>query len=47
MARGLLTISGWVYKTGTGDVHIQEDGGSDFAPVGAASAPPTILENSK
>jgi carbonic anhydrase len=33
MARGELTISGWVYDIGKGKVRISEDGGRVFAPV--------------
>ncbi len=34
MARGELTISGWVYEIGTGDVRIWDDGAKGFMPVG-------------
>jgi carbonic anhydrase len=33
MARGELTISGWVYDIGKGEVRISEDGGRVFHPV--------------
>jgi carbonic anhydrase len=33
MARGELTISGWVYDIGKGEVRISEDGGRVFMPV--------------
>ncbi|WP_433968281.1 carbonic anhydrase [Tunturiibacter gelidiferens] len=33
MARQELTISGWVYDIGTGEVRISEDGGRAFVPV--------------
>jgi carbonic anhydrase len=33
MAREELTISGWVYDIGKGEVRISEDGGRVFAPV--------------
>lgn len=33
MARGELTISGWVYDIGTGVVRIAEEGERDFVPV--------------
>ena len=33
MAREELTISGWVYEIGTGEVRISEDGGREFRPV--------------
>jgi carbonic anhydrase len=33
MARGELTISGWVYDIGKGEVRIAEDGGRVFHPV--------------
>jgi len=36
MARGELTISGWVYDIGTGGIRISEDGGLDFHAVAAA-----------
>ena len=35
MARGELTVSGWVYDIGRGEVRISEDGGRVFVPVGA------------
>lgn len=35
MARGELTISGWVYDIGKGEVRISEDGGRVFVPVSA------------
>jgi carbonic anhydrase len=34
IARGDLTLSGWVYEIGTGEVRIVEDGGRRFVPVG-------------
>jgi carbonic anhydrase len=34
MALGNLTISGWIYRIGTGEVDIVEDGTQKFAPVG-------------
>jgi carbonic anhydrase len=33
MARGELTVSGWVYDIGKGEVRISEDGGRLFQPV--------------
>jgi carbonic anhydrase len=33
MAREELTISGWVYDIGKGEVRISEDGGRVFHPV--------------
>ena len=33
MARGELTVSGWVYDIGSGDVRIAEDGQQTFEPV--------------
>ena len=33
MAREELTISGWVYDIGTGEVRISENGGRVFRPV--------------
>lgn len=33
MARGELTISGWVYEIGTGEVRILEEGAKSFVPV--------------
>jgi carbonic anhydrase len=33
MARGDLTISGWIYDIGKGEVRISEDGGRVFVPV--------------
>jgi len=33
MARGELTISGWVYEIGTGEVRIWDDGAKRFVPV--------------
>ncbi len=37
MARGELTISGWVYDIGTGVVRIAEDGQREFVPVTAGA----------
>jgi carbonic anhydrase len=37
MARGELTISGWVYDIGRGEVRISADGGRVFEPVTIAS----------
>jgi carbonic anhydrase len=34
MARGELTISGWIYSIGTGEVSVAEDGEQTFTPVG-------------
>ena len=34
MATGELTISGWVYSIGTGEVRIAEDGQRTFTPIG-------------
>lgn len=34
MAREEMTISGWVYEIGTGEVRIWEDGSKGFVPVG-------------
>lgn len=36
MARGELTISGWAYEIGSGEVRIAEDGGRLFVPVTAS-----------
>jgi carbonic anhydrase len=33
MARGELTLSGWVYDIGTGEVRISENGERTFHPV--------------
>ena len=33
IAKGELTISGWVYDIGAGEVRICEDGGSSFTPL--------------
>lgn len=38
MARGELTVSGWVYDIGSGVVRIAEDGTRDFKPVVAGEA---------
>ncbi len=38
VARGELTISGWVYDIGSGGIHIAEDGSREFTPVAAAKA---------
>ncbi len=35
MARGKLTVSGWIYDIGRGEVRISEDGGRVFLPVSA------------
>ena len=34
MARGELTISGWIYNIGTGGVSVVEDGIQTFTPIG-------------
>lgn len=34
MAKGELTISGWIYSIGTGEVRVAEDGQRTFTPVG-------------
>lgn len=34
MAMGTLTISGWVYNIGTGEVRVAEDGQRTFTPIG-------------
>ena len=33
MAKGELTVSGWVYEIGSGEVRITEDGAQGFVPV--------------
>jgi len=33
MALGELTVSGWVYDIGSGQVRIAEDGQREFTPV--------------
>lgn len=35
MAMGELTVSGWIYNIGTGEVRIAEDGSHTFTPVDA------------
>jgi carbonic anhydrase len=37
MAMGALTLSGWIYAIGTGDVRIAEDGERTFLPVTKAA----------
>jgi carbonic anhydrase len=39
LARNELTISGWVYEIGTGEVRIVEDGQRAFVPVAPQEAP--------
>ena len=39
MAREELTISGWVYEIGTGEVRIWEDGAKEFVPVSRSAQP--------
>lgn len=39
IARGRLSISGWVYDIGRGEVRITEDGGRTFVPVSANADP--------
>ena len=34
MAEGVLTISGWIYNIGSGDVSVVRDGENTFLPVG-------------
>jgi len=36
MAKGELTISGWIYCIGTGEVCVAEDGQRTFTPIGVA-----------
>ena len=36
MAREELTISGWVYEIGTGEVRIWEEAGKGFVPISNA-----------
>ena len=38
MARGVLTVSGWVYDIGSGGIRIAEDGSREFVPVEAENA---------
>ncbi len=38
MARGELTLSGWVYEIGSGEVRVAENGSAEFQPVGTAEA---------
>lgn len=38
MARGELSISGWVYEIGTGEVRVAEEGQREFVPVSEAAA---------
>ena len=38
MARGELTVSGWVYDIGSGVIRIAEDGSREFVPVRSAEA---------
>jgi carbonic anhydrase len=40
MARGELTLSGWVYDIGSGGVRIAPDGQREFAPVTTAVGTP-------
>ncbi len=37
MAKGELTISGWIYNIGTGEVRVAEDGQQTFTPVGVVA----------
>lgn len=39
MARGVLTVSGWVYDIGSGGIRIAEDGSREFVPVEAEDEP--------
>ncbi len=41
IARGALTVSGWVYDIGSGGIRIAEDGSREFVPV-AAEAPESL-----
>jgi len=43
MAREHLTVSGWVYEIGTGEVRIVEDGSRAFVPV--AEAGPALVND--
>ena len=47
IALGELTLSGWIYNIGTGEVSVAEEGGSTFVPVEAVSRgerPAVVLE---
>jgi len=37
MAQGELTVSGWIYNIGTGEVSVAEDGQQTFTPVGVSA----------
>jgi carbonic anhydrase len=37
MAQGELTVSGWIYNIGTGEVSVAEDGEQTFTPVGVGA----------
>jgi carbonic anhydrase len=39
LARGELSISGWLYDIGTGEIVIAESGSRHFSPVGAPALP--------
>ncbi len=51
LARGELTVSGWVYEIGSGEMRIAEDADRSFHPVSNAEAErdlkrePTLIEN--
>lgn len=39
MAKNELTISGWIYSIGTGDVRVAEDGQRTFVPIASSPSP--------
>ena len=43
MALGELSISGWIYNIGTGDVSVVEDGKQTFAPVGEGAPAGAVI----
>ena len=45
LARNELTLSGWVYEIGTGEVRIVEDGSRDFTPVSESQPEITAGQN--
>ena len=47
LAREELTISGWLYDIGSGEVYIAESGSREFMPVGKQSAPETTLAETR
>ena len=38
LARGEISLSGWIYEIGTAEVRIAEDGQNQFVPISSSQA---------